>query len=467
MLDLVPRIRDVWRSRRTEVEDSAAHITQVLRQSSGASIAGAPVDESVMTSAFEALEERFDPEHGGFGSAPKFPSPQNLLFLLRYWNRTGNEQALRIVTETLQSMRLGGIFDQLGFGFHRYSTDAQWLVPHFEKMLYDQEPHDQAYTEAHQATGDAGLRRAAQEVIEYVLRDLRSPEEAFYSAEDAGSEGREGKFYLWTVAEVKSILPAELATLVVEAYGLTPEGNFEDEATRMRTGENILHLREMPTERAAELEEARRLLFRAREQRVRPGLDDKILLDWNGLMIAALARAAAAFGSEQYASAARQAADFLLQHLHHEGSLQHRYRNGEAAVPALLDDLAFLIWGLIELYEATFETRYLREALRLQDEQLERFWDDKEGGFYFAADDAEELLVRQKEFFDGAVLSGNAASFSNLLRLARMTGRTTYEERAEALLRAASGALARMPAGFTGMLCGLDFALGPTAEVVI
>ena len=467
MLDLVPRIRDVWRSRRTEVEDSAAHITQVLRQSSGASIAGAPVDESVMTSAFEALEERFDPEHGGFGSAPKFPSPQNLLFLLRYWNRTGNEQALRIVTETLQSMRLGGIFDQLGFGFHRYSTDAQWLVPHFEKMLYDQALLALAYTEAYQATGDAGLRRTAEEVIEYVLRDLRSPEGAFYSAEDADSEGREGKFYLWTVAEVKSILPAELATLVVEAYGLTPEGNFEDEATRMRTGENILHLREMPTERAAELEEARRLLFRAREQRVRPGLDDKILLDWNGLMIAALARAAAAFGSEQYASAAREAADFLLQHLHHEGWLQHRYRNGEAAVPALLDDHAFLIWGLIELYEATFETRYLREALRLQDEQLERFWDDKEGGFYFAADDAEELLVRQKEFFDGAVLSGNAASFSNLLRLARMTGRTTYEERAEALLRAASGALARMPAGFTGMLCGLDFALGPTAEVVI
>src|SRR5690606_29369347 len=200
MLDLVPRIRDVWRSRRTEVEDSAAHITQVLRQSSGASIAGAPVDESVMTSAFEALEERFDPEHGGFGSAPKFPSPQNLLFLLRYWNRTGNEQALRIVTETLQSMRLGGIFDQLGFGFHRYSTDAQWLVPHFEKMLYDQALLALAYTEAYQATGDAGLRRTAEEVIEYVLRDLRSPEGAFYSAEDADSEGREGKFYLWTVA---------------------------------------------------------------------------------------------------------------------------------------------------------------------------------------------------------------------------------------------------------------------------
>lgn len=467
MLDLVPRIQDVWENRRPEVLDTASEITQALEKASSAKLKREAPDETVLRKGYEALKDRFDPTYGGFGSAPKFPSPHNLFFLLRYWHRTGETQALDMVTTTLEHMRLGGVFDHLGYGFHRYSTDRKWLLPHFEKMLYDQALLAMTYTETYQATGRKVFRATAEEIFEYVVRDMRSPEGAFYSAEDADSEGREGKFYVWTVDEIHETLPDELADLVIQVYNLVPEGNFEEESTRERTGENILHLREPVGDDSDDLARARKLLFEAREERVRPGRDDKVLLDWNGLMIAALSKAAAAFDAPEYAKAAARAAGFVVDRMQVDGRLQHRFRGGEAAVPALLDDYAFLIWGLIELYEATFETTYLREALRLQEEQIELFWDESEGGFFFTARDAESLIVRQKEFYDGALPSGNAVSLLNLLRLARMTGRADFEERGNAVATSAGDGLSKMPAGFTAMLTGLDFAFGPTSEIVV
>ncbi len=467
MMDLVPRIREIWENQRTEVEETASKVAQSLRQTSVPSATETDADDRILREAYRSLEERFDPTFGGFGSAPKFPSPHNLLFLLRYWRRTETDQALDMVEATLSAMRWGGIFDHVGYGFHRYSTDREWRLPHFEKMLYDQALLAVAYTEAYQATAKPRFRKTTEEIFEYVRRDLRSPEGAFYSAEDADSEGREGKFYVWTTDEIAENLPDDLADLVMETFNLSAEGNFEDEATRQRTGENILYLRKPPEEHADEIERARRLLFEAREQRVRPARDDKILLDWNGLMIAALSKATVAFDEAAYAESAIEAADFVLGEMQSDGRLLHRYRNGEAAVPGLLDDYAFLIWGLIELYQATFDPNYLTEALRLQADQIEYFWDDDVGGFFFTASDAETLLVRQKEFHDGALPSGNAVSLWNLLSLARMTGRMEFEERADRLIRAGGAGLERMPGGFTALLCGLDFALGPTMEIVI
>ncbi len=479
MVELVPRIRDVWENRRDEVMAAAGEITQALKRSAVAAAADRTVAEEELHAAYEQLEGRYDPEYGGFAEAPKFPSPHNLLFLLRYWHRTGTPKALEMVANTLDHMRLGGLFDHVGFGFHRYSTDRTWLVPHFEKMLYDQALLAMAYTEAYQATTNHAYRQTAEEVFEYVQRDMRSPEGAFYSAEDADSEGREGKFYVWTVDEVRDVLDPDEADLLIDVYGLTTEGNFEDEATRRRTGENILHLPKtlhiVAAERGVDADalhvrlfSAREKLFTRREQRVRPGLDDKVLADWNGLMIAALAKAAAAFDDDALARAARASASFVLNSMRDDaGRLLHRYRSGEAAVNGHLDDYAYVIWGLLELYEADFDPAWLHAAVDLTRLQIEHFWDAEDGGFFFTADDAEELLVRRKEFYDGALPSGNAVSALNLLRLEHITGDAAYGERAEALIRAAGEGVERMPSGFTGLLAAADFGLGPTREIVI
>ncbi len=482
LLELIPRLRELWQDERERVERSAASVTGALREAEAQPAAGDDLDDldaHVLDAAYEALAGRFDAARGGFGGAPKFPSPHVLIFLLRYAHRTGAERALKMVEKTLDAMRRGGLFDHVGGGFHRYSTDAEWRLPHFEKMLYDQAMHAWAYAEAYEATGAARFRRTAEEVIAYVLRDLRGPEGAFYSAEDADSEGREGAFYVWTVEEVKEVLEEPLAERVIAAYDLHVEGNFADESTRERTGENVLHqARPLPDvaeelnitedELRADLKRAREQLFARREERERPLLDDKVLTDWNGLMIAALARAARAFDAPAYADAASKAADFILEKMRDaEGRLLHRYRGGEAAIRAHLDDYAFLIYGLTALYEATFDPRWLEEATALADELTARFADDDRGGFYLTADDAEELLVRQKSFYDGALPSGNAMALAGLVRLARLTGRADLEEHAASVARAAGAHVRRQPAGFTALLSGLDLALGPAREVVI
>jgi uncharacterized protein len=478
MMDLAPRIRELWRTQREEVLQSVSKIMLALRQVPDSSPGHLP-GEDVLDSAYQQLAERFDPVKGGFSQAPKFPTPHNMLFLLRYWKRTGEIKALEMVEKTLQAMRLGGICDHVGFGFHRYSTDAEWLVPHFEKMLYDQAMLAMTYTEAYQATGKPEYAKTAQEIFAYVLRDMTAPNGGFYSAEDADSEGVEGKFYVWNFEEIDRVLASAEADLVKRVFNAKPSGNFEEEATGRLTGSNILHQKSSLSEVASEfklsgevleerMEDARKKLFDAREKRIHPHKDDKILTDWNGLMIAALSKGAQAFDQPKYADAARKAADFIIKTMRDPaGRLLHRFRDDEAALHAHVDDYSFLIWGLLELYEAGFDVRHLQTALTLNDEFMAHFWDVGGGGLYFTADDAEELLLRKKEIYDGATPSGNSVAALNLLRLARMTANAELEHKAELLARAFSGNIKQFPSAYTQMLVALEFALGPSYEVVI
>jgi hypothetical protein len=477
MLDLIPRVADVWRNRRAEALTTAERVTSALQASPEAS--GESPDDSTLQAAFEQLASRFDPQHGGFGGPPKFPSPHTLLYLLRWWRRSGDARALAMVEQTLSAMRRGGMFDQIGFGFHRYSTDSQWLLPHFEKMLYDQAMLAVAYTEAFQATGKEDYGTTAREILIYVLRDMTSPEGGFCSAEDADSEGEEGKFYLWSVEELNAVLTRPDADLFIRVFGIEPDGNFLEQATQQKTGTSIPHLAghldtiasemRMPVEALrARIEALRQQLFAARENRVHPLKDDKILTDWNGLMIAAFSKAAQVFDDPGYALAAGRAADFVLARLRRpDGRLLHRYRDGEVAVPGNVDDYAFLIWGLLELYEATFDVSRLEMALSLNADLEKHFWDSQSGGFFFTADDTEELIARKKETYDGAVPSGNAVAMLNLLRLGRIIANTEFEERAAQIGRAVASDLAHLPSAHTQLLVAIDFALGPSNEVVI
>ncbi|MCJ7618383.1 MAG: thioredoxin domain-containing protein, partial [Desulfobacterales bacterium] len=419
MLELIPDISDIWKKNRGEAESLAA---QVISSLSEEQEGGEELKEDVLHVAYEQLLEVFDEQHGGFGGAPKFPTPHNLTFLLRYWKRTGDKMALRMVERILTAMSMGGIYDHAGFGFHRYSTDTRWLVPHFEKMLYDQALLAMAYTEAYQATGNQEFKRIACEVFTYVLRDMTSPEGGFYSGEDADSEGVEGKFYVWTEEEIDLAL-GEDGELMKKVFGINKNGNFMEE--EKSSGKNILHLSKTLPELAADLKlqadeirrrvgDAKQKLFAVREKRVHPGKDDKILTDWNGLMIAAFAKGAQAFDEPAYADAACRATDFILSRMRgKDGRFFHRYREGEPAVMAFLDDHAFLACGLIELYEATFEVSYLRAALEITDKMIEHFWDKENYGLYFTADDAEKLIFRKKEIYDGAVPSGNSVAMLN------------------------------------------------------
>ena len=461
MLDLVPQITGYWENQRERLMGIGEGIAASL--GSGGPGGGEEVTDRVLDTGFLLLNERYDEEHGGLGDAPKFPSPHNLLFLLRHWKRTGKEKALEIVEKTLQKMARGGIFDHVGYGFHRYSTDRKWLVPHFEKMLYDQAMLLMAYTEAYQATGKEEYKETAEMIIAYVLRDLTSSYGGFYSAEDADSEGEEGKFYVWTVDELQNIAGDEGQDVLVY-LGVKPEGNYMDEATGERTGTNILHI--VGEEPPENLDEIRDRLFEQREARIRPLLDDKILTDWNGLMIAALSKAARAFQISEYAEEAVRSADFILGTMWDGEELLHRYREGEASIGGFLNDYAFMTWGLIELYQATHEKRFLDAAIRVNEVMMAQFT-DPEGGFFFTSSEAEELLARRKELYDGAIPSGNSVAFMNLMKLSRLTGDTSFEEEAAKLLRFFSSTVLGSPHGYSMLLSGLDFAFGPSTEVVV
>jgi len=467
MLDLIPRIREIWATRRSEVEESAAKIASSIQHLSP-NASGEELSGHVLSLAFDQLAGRFDALHGGFGTAPKFPTPHILLFLLRYWKSTGDSRALDMVEKTLQALRRGGIYDHIGFGFHRYSTDREWLVPHFEKMLYDQALLAMAYTEAFQATGKEEYRKTAREIIAYVLRDMTAPQGGFYSAEDADSEGVEGRFYVWREEEIRSVLGDTEADFLIPVLNIEKDGNYREEASGKKTGENILHFQGSLGGLEERLDRARRKLFERREQRVHPHKDDKILTDWNGLMIAALAKAAQAFGEPRYAEAAKRAADFILRDLRTaDGRLLHRYRDGEAMLSGFSDDYAFLIWGLIDLYEATFEMSYLKAALELNTSLIDHFWDAANGGFYSTPNDGESLLIREKAVYDGAVPSGNSAAMMNLLRLGRMAANHGLEEKAAQIGKAFSAEVSKTPVAYAQLMCALSFAVGPTYEVVI
>jgi uncharacterized protein YyaL (SSP411 family) len=489
MLDLLPRLSELWRERRSEALNSAGQIATALWQSAHGEAPSATdeapdaaTDElgrAALDEAFQQLSRVFDPLQGGFGRAPKFPTPHNLRFLLRYWRRTGETKALEMVERSLRTMRQGGIYDQAGFGFHRYSTDARWMLPHFEKMLYDQALLVMAYVETFLATGQRGYAEVAEEVIEYVLRDLRDAGGAFHSAEDADSEGREGQFYVWTDEELGQVLDAEDARFVRSIFNFDRRGNFAEEATGQRTGENVLHAGRSWSDAAgtlgiseAEIRERwsriREGLLAAREGRIRPQKDDKVLADWNGLMIAALAQAAAALERPEYLSAAVEAWEFVRSEMiDPEGRLLHRYRDGEAAIPAFADDYAFLTWGLLELYEASLDPEHLREALRLNGELLERFWDGERGGLYQTAAGSAELPIRSREIYDGAVPSANSVAMLNLLRLSRLTADVELENRALAIEAAFAERVRPVPSAHTQLLAAVDFRLGPSREVVI
>jgi len=474
MLDLVPRISTIWSTDRPKLIQLSGEITARLGLENTPAGSEEPA-EAVLHNCFEQLRQQFDTLHGGFSRAPKFPTPHMLLFLLSYGKRTGNQEALQMVTKTLDAMRDGGIYDHVGFGFHRYSTDEQWLVPHFEKMLYDQAMLCLAYIEAFQTTGDMKYRKTAEEILSYVLRDMTAPEGGFYSAEDADSEGEEGKFYVWTEDEIFRELGPEDAALICSLFNVRKEGNFREQTTNEFTGTNILHRGERPRETANDdasshpeistrTEKALARLFAVRERRIHPHKDDKILTDWNGLMIMAFARAAQVFQKPEYSNIAARAADFILDKLSTpEGRLLHRYRGSDAAFPAYADDYAFFISGLIELHLAGQSARYLEEALRLNNIFMDHFRDKDHDGFFFTADDGEELLVRNKELYDGAIPSGNSMALFNLVRLARITGDHDIGTMASRTARAFYATVIQAPTAYTYFLTALDRLLSSSA----
>ena len=477
MLQIIPRIREFWVAEREAVDSSAQEITESLRTFLAPDPTASP-DQRLSERTYLSLMEQYDSRHGGFGSAPKFPVFSNLLFLMRYWSRTGEEQALAMVRQTLKAIRMGGIYDHMGYGLHRYSTDERWFAPHFEKMLYDQALAVLTYAEAYCATGEGQFREAGKEILAYVLRDLQSPEGCFYSAEDADSEGEEGKFYTWTAGELDEILDEEEVLVVREVYNTSEAGNFPSESGQP-TGRNILYLSpdaddlpgrlEMSTGQLDDtLKRIRNKLMAARAVRIRPLRDDKIMTDWNGLMIAALARAAGAFEEDSYAGAAQKALELILGSTPAEtGHLLHiRYDDG-TTVPAFLDDYAYLLWGVLELHQLTYRADLLNMALRLASEMVELFGDKEIGGFFLTRHETGPSLVRQKPSFDGAIPSGNAVAAMNLLRLGRLTARQDLEEEGHRIFRAFAVEMGSNPAGFTHMVSALDMAQHGTAEVIV
>ncbi|WP_372638370.1 thioredoxin domain-containing protein [Fodinibius sp.] len=478
MRELIPWISQLWQNEREKITKSTDEISRAFKKSNTFE-AGERLDHSVLEKACQQFEEQFDEQYGGFGSAPKFPAPHNLMLLLRYAGSHEDSRALEMVEQTLIRMRLGGLFDHIGGGFHRYSTDREWLVPHFEKMLYDQAMLLMAYTEGWQCTGRPLFKQTAEEIVSYLMRKMHHPDGGFYSAEDADSEGEEGKFYVWSPADIRETLPPPEAELAIEIFNITEEGNYRDEASGRRTGKSIPHLRKPVKKLAGErdmtedklrsrLDSIRKKLLAARQQRVPPLLDDKILTDWNGLATAALAKAGRAFDNGDYVRQAERCYRFISDELTSDkNTLLHRFRKGEAGIGAHADDYAFLVWGLIELYEATFKSRYLSRAIQLNKTFIAQFWDPDHGGFFFTSRSGEELLGRKKEMYDGALPSSNAVAMMNLLRLGRLTGNTGWEEKADQINRLFSSDIRKAPTGFGFALQSVDFTASGSQEIII
>ncbi len=478
LIELCGQVKALWVQQPQRIAATASGVMDALGKAFEFAADETP-GLRLLDRAYDDIAFSFDGRHGGFEPAPKFPTPHRLSLLLRCHDRTAEPRALEMVTRTLTAMRLGGIWDHVGFGLHRYSTDGQWLLPHFEKMLYDQALTATACLEASLVARHPFLARTAAEIFTYVERDMTSPEGAFFSAEDADSEGVEGKFYVWTLDEFRRVLGPEEAAVWEPIFNLKPEGNFQEEAGGHTTGANILHLTRPFDRWAADLgvteeqlrlrwEDARGRLFAARELRIHPLKDDKILTDWNGLMIAALAQGARVLGRKSYAEAAERAARFIIDTLlGSDGRLFHRYREGERAIAGQAGDYAFLIFGLLHLYRSSFDVAWAERAVALQEVMLAELWDEAAGGFYSVGSQSRELPVRPKEIYDGAIPSANSVALFNLLWLSRLTGDTRWAERADRILRAFAGTVGRQPSAFTFFLCGLDFALRPGEDLVI
>ncbi len=464
---LIPGIAGMWKYEPEKIKKATSSIQDGFDKSLHFEKGVFPGLEAVDFAA-EQLTKRYDNEHGGFGGSPKFPSPHNLNFLLRQWYATGEKRFKDSVEHTLTKMRLGGIWDHVGYGFHRYSTDEEWLLPHFEKMLYDQALIMIAYTEGWQVTGNPLFKQTVFEISVYVAQNLTHEEGGFFSAEDADSDGEEGKFYVWETTEIDEILLESEAENFKSAFNLKPEGNFEDEATKQLTGKNIPHLTESLTDSDLKnFKSIRTKLLAERGNRTRPLLDDKILTDWNALMIAAFAKAGSVFGEEEFINKAETAFRFLEENLFKNGSLYHRYKDGEYKINAFADDYAFLIWATIELYEATLDVSYLKKAILFSEQFIEKFWDKNDGGFYFTDTNTEELLGRQKQIYDGAIPSSNSVAIISLIRLSRITGRTDFESYANSIGEYFSSDIIRSGSSITHGLQAIQYLNNSPKEIVI
>ena len=471
LMDMVPRIRYIWLNDRQSLLRSSAEIIEAMGRAPEPIDGDTPAGGELANAAYAELEVSYDSLHGGFGMAPKFPTPHKLMLLLRRGAGKGDEQSLRMATHTLGAMRRGGMCDHLGGGFHRYSTDERWLVPHFEKMLYDQALLMMAYTDAFLATGEAEFSRVATEVASCLLRDFISPEGAFYSAWsadslDAAGRLREGAFYVWRESDVRDTLGPRTDEFMA-AFNIKPEGNFTDPFGEAEAGENVLHLSPGATLPDGKLQAMIDELYKARQRRALPELDDKVLTDWNGLTIAAFARFGAAIGEPTYIQVAKRAADFLLDVLMPGGKLMHRWRASDVQVEANADDYAFLIWGLVELHQGTLEERWLEEAGRLAREFIEGFYDAGGGGFWFTAHGQEDLPVRRKETYDGATPSGNSVMLMNLVRLGCLLEDSALEEAARGLFEAFGPLALGSPSAYCMLAMGSELLNGSLHEVTI
>jgi uncharacterized protein len=487
---VLERVADAWEKERESLEASASEVTAALAQMSSAeSGANEPLGESVLEKACAQLRASYDSVHGGFGGAPKFPRPVIFNFLLRYHARTGDREALQMTLHTLRAMARGGMHDALGGGFHRYATDERWHVPHFEKMLYDQAQLAASYTEAFQITHNAFYARLARDVLGFVLAEMRDAAGGFYSAQDADSqietarpEHAEGAFYVWRADEIEKILGVDAAKVFAYVYGVEPDGNVphQQDAHGELTGKNVLYERSSAAEAAKDfgksaeetealLASARAKLLEARAQRPRPPTDDKIVTAWNGLTISALARAAQALEDSRYSEAAQGAARFVETELYDpaSGRLRRRFRAGDSAVAAFLDDYAAMIRGLLDLYETDFDFHWLDWAVRLQEKQDELFWDAQAGGYFAVGAEDASILFRTREGYDGAEPSPNSLAALNLLRLREITGRAEWKRRAEQTFAAFGRRLALQPEVLPEMAAALGFALTPPRQIVI
>lgn len=503
MMDLVTRVAEMWAEQREEVVASAGEVTELLQRQaapldmgaaakqSGAGVGpvAAGFDDAWLDAAVRDLTARYDAVYGGFGSAPKFPSPHNLNLLARMALREGGGDSAAaggtgsamgtpaaargadstpaaMARDTILSMWRGGVFDQIGYGWHRYSTDSEWRLPHFEKMLHDQATMLDACVDVYLATGDDRIREAGLQTAEYVLRDLRHPEGGFFSAEDADSEGEEGLFYVWRVEELEALLPKEAAKAAIAWFGMTREGNFLEEATRERTGANVLHPGSRHAPPPPELGSVQAALLEARASRVRPLRDEKVLLDWNGLMIGALARAGRAFGAPELIDAASAARAFLRTHMRTTEGWLHRWYEGDAAVEAMLDDYAFLGAGLLELFQATSDPDCLRDVVELAESMI-TFCDAPDGGFYRGSSKGEKLLVRKQDWYDGAMPAGVSRAMELLLSLGALTSEPTWLDRAQTLLNRASVILSTSPGALAAFLASSVRLWGEGREIVV
>ena len=467
---ILTAISEAYRTRPDEVAETAVSMLAELRRMDIARSSKETISIDLLDRAVSQLARSYDEKYGGFGSAPKFPAPMNLEFLLRAFYRTGNREAFEMVEHTARRMAEGGMYDQLGGGFHRYSTDARWLVPHFEKMLYDNALLSRLYLHLYQQTKEDFYRRITEETLDYVLREMTDESGGFYSTQDADSEGHEGKFFVWTPDEVREILGEEDAALFCSFYDITPGGNFEgnsilninDPLNQVAKDENV-----PPEHLRMALERGRKKLFEVRERRIKPGRDEKILTSWNGLMLASFAEAGAVLERNDYVDAARRNARFVLGNLRRDRLLLRTYKDGQAKLNGYLEDYSFFAFGLLMLYQATGEMEWLKESQSIVERMNEEFWDEEQGGFYYTGSSHEELIVRSKDYFDNATPSGNSAAADVLLRLGILTAREDYTRKAVTIFRLLRDTLERYPSGFGRLLCALDFYLSSPKEIAI